>query len=156
MSAIARARGWFEQALTFIIALCLLALVAMDSTLVVLRYGFNSGVAWSGEVGVLLMMTLAWTGLPLLWLKGGHIAIDLFGKAIPRATRRALSLMLDIAFGALAIILAVFAFRAAEAYSFIDMAVLPLSGDVKFWPVVAGAVLSVIAVLLRCADRNLT
>jgi TRAP-type C4-dicarboxylate transport system permease small subunit len=154
MTTVAKARGWFERALTFIIAFCLLALVAIDATLVVLRYAFNSGVVWSGEVGVLLMMTLAWTGLPLLWLKGGHIAIDLFGHSISPDVRRGLGLVLDVTFGVLAVILIVFALRAANAYSFIDMAVLPVSAAVKFWPIVAGATLSVAAVVFRLADRD--
>lgn len=154
MTLVRLARRWFEIALTALVAFCLVALVAMDATLVVLRYVFNTGVAWSGEVGVLLLMTLAWIGLPLIWLKGGHIAIDLFGRAAPPRTRRLAGIALDVGFGVLAVILTIVATRAADAFSFIDMAVLPLSGDVKFWPIIAGGALAVVAVLFRLVDRT--
>jgi TRAP-type C4-dicarboxylate transport system permease small subunit len=146
-------RTLVEKSCEIAIGLALLLLVLLEASMVVLRYGFATGVPWAGEVAVLLMMTMAWCGLPLLWLKGGHIAVDMLG-ARGEAWRKRLPLVLDLGMLPATAVLMWATWRAIEAFSFMDMAVLPVAQSIKLWPIMIGAVLLALTLVIRLADHG--
>jgi TRAP-type C4-dicarboxylate transport system permease small subunit len=135
--------------LTQLLGATLATLIVLDSTLVVLRYQFGIGVAWGGDVGILMLMALAWLGLPLLWLRRGHIAMDVVSGAVPPRLKRLAAIALQFLFGAASIALAIVGLETLEAFSVIDMPSLPLSQSIKIAPIVTGAVLGVVAAAVR-------
>ena len=156
MTITARAGIILEAVLGHILAATLIGLVLMDATFVILRYAFGVGVSWGSDVGLLMLMVLAWLGLPLLWLKGGHIAIDVVSARSPAGLKRFAAMSLQLAFGVFAVAQAWVAVQSMEAFAFIDMPSLPISAAIKIAPILAGAGLSVIAVGLRLADMAMT
>jgi TRAP-type C4-dicarboxylate transport system permease small subunit len=138
-----------DRILSHLLGATLATLIVLDSTLVVLRYQFGIGVAWGGDVGILLLMALAWLGLPLLWLRGGHIAMDVVSGMVSSAFQRTAAIALQLAFGAASIALAIVGLETLEAFSFIDMPSLPMSQSIKIAPIATGAVLGVAAAALR-------
>lgn len=151
MTFASRAAAALEAALSHLLAATLVALVVMDAIFVLLRYVFGIGVAWGSDVGLLLLMLLAWLGLPLLWLKGSHIAIDLLSGRSSARVKQIATAALHVAFAVFAAALAFVAVQAMEAFSFIDMPSLPVSAAIKIAPILAGAGLSVVAAALRLA-----
>ena len=152
MTTASRAAAALDAALSHLLAATLVVLVLMDAVFVLLRYAAGIGVIWSSDVGLLLLMVLAWLGLPLLWLKGSHIAIDLVSGRSSAGAKRTAALSLHVAFATFALALAFVAIQAMEAFSFIDMPSLPVSAAIKFAPILAGAGLSVVAAGLRLAQ----
>ena len=138
-----------DRLLSHLLGATLVTLITLDSTLVVLRYQFGVGVAWGGDVGILLLMALAWLGLPLLWLRAGHLAMDVVSGAVSPVLKRAAAISLQLAFGAASIALAIVGLETLEAFSFIDMPSLPVSQSIKIAPIVTGAVLGVAAAAVR-------
>ena len=138
-----------DHVLSHLMGATLATLIMLDSTLVVLRYQLGIGVAWGGDVGILLLMALAWLGLPLLWLRRGHIAMDVVSGAVTPALKQAAAIALQLLFGAASVALAIVGVEAMEAFSYIDMPSLPMSQSIKIAPIVTGAVLGVAAAALR-------
>jgi TRAP-type C4-dicarboxylate transport system permease small subunit len=141
-----------EKVLTHVLAGLLFAMILLDVALVALRYLFGVGFPWSGEVGILLLMSLCWLGLPLLWLKQGHILLDLFSGLASSRLSVIAAVALQLVFLVSIVALTVFAWQTMEQFSFIDMASLPVAQSVKFMPMIAGAILSVLAALCRLAE----
>lgn len=116
--------------------LCLLALVGLDFWQVVQRYVLGQSWPWAGDVGVILLLTLAWIGAGHLWLSRGHIAVEF----LPLTSLW--SRVLRVAFDLIAVIggaiLIPMTWDTMVAYSFIDLPTLPVSGAVKYAPVAAG------------------
>jgi TRAP-type C4-dicarboxylate transport system permease small subunit len=147
-----RLRGVLETVFRALLGLLLLAMVALDGGQVLLRYVFSSGVVWGGDVSALLLLTLGWLGAPALWLNRSHIAVDLFpGSALGGRAARA---VLDIVMIAGGVWLFHASLGALEAYSFIDLPVLPLSASVKYLPITVGAALLALVALLNLLDRD--
>jgi TRAP-type C4-dicarboxylate transport system permease small subunit len=148
-----RLRVAIERVAEFGMGFALTALVVLEASLVVLRYGFATGVAWAGEVSVLLLMSIAWLGLPLLWLRGGHIAVDMLG-ARGVGWHRRLPILLDLVMVPICAVLIWATARAIEAFGFMDMAVLPVSQAIKLWPVMIGALGLALVLVVRIAERR--
>ena len=129
----------------------LVALIALEAAQVALRYGLSTGVPWGHDVGGLLLFSLAWLGLPLLWLQRGHLALA--APLPPRAARawdRALDVLAILAGGALLYHL----WQAAAAFRFIEMAALGVDASIRTWPLMAGTALWILAAALNLAERR--
>ena len=129
----------------------LVALIALEAAQVALRYGLSTGVPWGHDVGGLLLFSLAWLGLPLLWLQRGHLALAV--PLPPRAARawdRALDVLAILAGGALLYHL----WQAAAAFRFIEMAALGVDASIRTWPLMAGTALWILAAALNLAERR--
>src|SRR5260370_34359887 len=130
-----------DRVLSHLLGATLATLIVLDSTLVVLRYVFGIGVAWGGDVGILLLMALAWLGLPLLWLRRGHIAMDVVSGRVSPTLKWAAAIALELSFGVASIALAIVGFETMEAFSFIDMPLLPMCQSIKIITFVNAAAL---------------
>jgi TRAP-type C4-dicarboxylate transport system permease small subunit len=123
----------------------LVALIALEAAQVVLRYGFAGGLPWGRDVGGLLLFSLAWLGLPLLWLERSHLTLALW-RLSPGATR-AWDRGLDALALAAGLALLWYLLEAAAAFRFIDMAALGTDASIRTWPLIAGTALWVLAAL---------
>lgn len=150
MVLIDRVAGILSGVSAVFMGLCLIVLVGIDFAQVVLRYGFGLGWPWAGDVSIILLLSLAWIGAGHLWLKRGHIAVDLIAPA--SRAGRALWLLFDLLVLVGGAVLLTMTVKTIQAYSFIDLPALPLPGSVKYMPVAAGilfVVLSAGLVLIR-------
>ena len=134
-------------ALRITLAVTLVGLIALESGQVVMRYVFLTGMAWGRDVITLMMFVIAWLGAPLLWLRAGHIALDVvpdshFFRLFGHRTQ---NLIMAVAAPALAIV----GFEAMQSFSFIDLPSLGTSAAIKFYPILAGAVLLFAAAVIN-------
>lgn len=147
-----RLRAGLARISLWAMALCLLALVTLDFWQVIQRYLLGASWPWAGEVGIILLLSLAWIGAGHLWLVRGHIAVDLIAGGT-RAAR-----ILSVAFDAVVLggglILMPLIFDTMAAYSFIDLPTLPVSGAVKYAPLAAGTLFLCVAAALMLVTRR--
>jgi len=80
---------WFTRALEVCIALCLASMAVLVFGNVVLRYGFNSGIAVSEEISRLLFVWLTFLGTILASREHAHLGVDSLVSRLPHAARRA-------------------------------------------------------------------
>jgi TRAP-type C4-dicarboxylate transport system permease small subunit len=85
-------------------------LLAMMSILIVAqvlgRNLFDLGMPWADELSRFCGVALVFLGVPLLALRGSHVAVDMVPTMLPPAGRRACALIVEImvlAFGAISV-----------------------------------------------------
>ena len=61
---------------------------------VVFRYGFNNALPWPDEAARFCMLWMTGLMAPTAFRRGGFVAIDLFGRALPSRMAQMLSLLL--------------------------------------------------------------
>lgn len=71
------------------VALCA-ALTAVVAVGVFYRYVLNDALSWSEEVAKFTMVWLTFTGAPLALVAGGHVAIEMLPRLLPRRARHLL------------------------------------------------------------------
>ncbi len=80
---------WFTRSLEVCIVLCLTCMATMVFGNVVLRYGFNSGIAFSEEISRLLFVWLTFLGTILASREHAHLGVDSLVRRLPHAARQA-------------------------------------------------------------------
>ena len=116
--------------------LCLTTLVSLDFWQVIQRYALGQSWPWAGDVSVILLLTLAWIGAGYLWLVNGHIAVDFL--PLKDTQLNALKTVFDGVVLIGGVVLIPMTWDTMQAYSFIDLPTLPVSGSIKYVPVAVG------------------
>ena len=80
---------WVTRSLEVCIVLCLACMAVMVFGNVVLRYGFNSGIAFSEEISRLLFVWLTFLGTILASREHAHLGVDSLVKRLPHGARQA-------------------------------------------------------------------
>lgn len=80
---------WVTRSLEVCIALCLASMGVLVFGNVVLRYGFNSGIAFSEEISRLLFVWLTFLGAILASREHAHLGVDSLVRRLPHAARQA-------------------------------------------------------------------
>lgn len=80
---------WFTRSLEICIALCLASMAVLVFGNVVLRYGFNSGIAISEEISRLLFVWLTFLGTILASREHAHLGVDSLVRRLPHSARQA-------------------------------------------------------------------
>jgi TRAP-type C4-dicarboxylate transport system permease small subunit len=139
---------------TATVALCA-ALTAVVAVGVFWRYVLDDALSWSEEVAKFAMVWLTFTGAPLALVAGGHVAIEILPRLLPRRARHLLFALV------LAIVVAVLAMLAWRGATFAwngRSQVAAMLGDVSMaWVFAAIPIGSAImlAVALEQALRHL-
>jgi TRAP-type transport system small permease protein len=80
--------GYFRL-LKLVVVLCLAAMVVLVFGNVVLRYGFNSGIAMSEELSRWFFVYLTFLGAVVAMREHRHLGVDSFVKLLPAAGKKA-------------------------------------------------------------------
>lgn len=89
-----------QQAVSLLLVVMLLAMVALTFVDVVGRRLFNTPVFGANDITEHLMALITFSGLPLLTARRGHLSIDLFDHWLLRPRWRAWHKLVDILIGA--------------------------------------------------------
>lgn len=84
-----RLTHWVTRSLEVCIALCLATMGVLVFGNVVLRYGFNSGIAFSEEISRLLFVWLIFLGSILASREHAHLGVDSLVRRLPHGGRQA-------------------------------------------------------------------
>ncbi|WP_222429714.1 TRAP transporter small permease [Cobetia crustatorum] len=79
-----------EKALTLLMVLALVAMIALVFVNVVLRYGFNSGISISVELSRFLFVWVTFMGAVTALIRQEHLSVNTFADKLPAACRRVL------------------------------------------------------------------
>jgi TRAP-type C4-dicarboxylate transport system permease small subunit len=82
-----------ERLVEWLMALALAVMVVLIFGNVVLRYAFNSGIAWAEEVSRLMFVWLIFLGAILALRRHAHLGVELLQARLPRAVRRACAIV---------------------------------------------------------------
>ena len=139
------ARARFEAVLASAIGAMLAALVLIALAQIVLRYFFGNSLIWAEEASVVLLLLMTWVGGPYLWLQRGHIAVDIFTKALSPITQSRLRRGSDLAAIPVGLLIAVLAWQTAAANQGMELAGLNIDSAWKYAPVIVGGILLALA-----------
>jgi len=78
-----------ERLVEWLMALALAIMVALIFGNVVLRYVFNTGLAWAEELSRLMFVWLIFLGAILALRRHAHLGVELLQARLPRPARRA-------------------------------------------------------------------
>lgn len=99
--AIDTALDALDLAAKWAIVAAMVAMVAVVSTQVALRYVFNSSIGWADEVSRLAFVWSIFLAIPIGVRAQAHIGIDLLAKALPAGLRGLLARIVALASAAL-------------------------------------------------------
>lgn len=120
-----------------------IALIGLEVYQIFLRYFLSDGIVWGPDISTLLLFCIAWLGAPLLWLKKGHLAVDLF------PSRPSGQIVMNILMLVAAIALIVVTRWAMDAFAMIELPALGIPASVKYFPMIIGTSLLVVAAALN-------
>jgi TRAP-type transport system small permease protein len=89
MNRIKRILPGAERLVEWLMALALAVMVVLVFGNVVLRYVFNSGIAWAEEIARLMFVWLIFLGAILALRHHGHLGVELLQARLPAGVRRA-------------------------------------------------------------------
>jgi len=81
--------AWIRRLLEWALIALLAGMAAMVFVNVVLRYGFNSGIAWSEEMSRYFFVWLTFIGAVLTFAEHGHIGVETLVRRFGRSGRLA-------------------------------------------------------------------
>lgn len=102
----------FARIVEILLIVLLLAMMFLVAGQVVLRNVFSTGIAWADVASKHMVLWCAFLGAMLATRSRQHIAIDALTRLLPRRTRNALRIFLDVLASSIAFLLA----RAAIAF----------------------------------------
>ena len=82
-----------EQIVEWLMALALFVMVVLVFGNVVLRYAFDSGIAWAEEVARLMFVWLIFLGAILALRHHAHIGVEMLQARLPRKARLACAVL---------------------------------------------------------------
>jgi len=136
------------------LGLLLLALIGLEGAQVTLRYLFAEGVVWGRDVSTLLLLSLAWVGAPLLWLSHAHIAVDLLRRRLRPPGDIAFDRLVNALMAVAAAVFVLMTIEAIRSFSVIELPALGVSAAVKFYPVLVGSCLMLLAAVVNLATPS--
>lgn len=133
-----------------------IALMGVMATLVfanvVARYLFNYSLIWVEELTQYQMIWIAYLGAGLALREGRHVAVDLFGQALPPRLRRSLRVALGLVMVAFLAVLAYLGMRIAQFTWDQETPVLNIPAGVPYLGVPIGAAICALHLVLVFRD----
>ncbi|WP_051341445.1 TRAP transporter small permease [Azospirillum halopraeferens] len=154
-SALARALSGVVIACRTAAILFLVLMTGLVVAQVAGRNLFNQGMAWADELARFSGIALVFLAIPVLALRGQHVAVDLLARALPARGRRAIGIVNELLVFALCglTLYALHAFL-GRAGGFVTPA-LGMPNWLFYAPVVAGYLLTGLVTLARIVDPAL-
>jgi len=118
-----------------------------------LRYLFAAPLLWVEEVSVMALIWFAWLGAVLLWLRAGHIVVDLLPKMLAPPARARLGHAIDALAVTGGLALAWVNAETIAVYGSMEMGSLEMTASFKYLPISVGGIGLALAAVLNIARR---
>jgi len=129
--------GLVERVALGVAMLMMLAVMAIVSADVFMRYVFNSPFSWAYDlISLYLMAGIFFLALSQTYAAGGHVSVDILEQSFPAWLKRGCECLITaLAFGAFAVMADAGLNRAVEAYRSADV----VAGAIAWptWPAIA-------------------
>lgn len=134
-----------------IVSLLLVVLVVLATLQVVTRYFIAVQVIWVEEVSIYLVTWIAAVGIPWMWLRQGHIKMDVLNFVLPDRALRIMDYLINIVavIASVGIIrIGIITIRVNTGYV---LSVIKMDEGLRYYPVAtAGVLLLISSVLVLC------
>lgn len=147
----------FSAILMGIVSFLLVILVVLATVQVVTRYFVSVQVIWIEEVSIYLVTWIAALGIPGMWLRQGHIKMDVLNFVLPARALRVMDYFMNLIACAAAvgvIRVGITTIRVNKGYV---LSVIRMDEGVRYYPVLAAGILlliSCIIVLLAMIEED--
>lgn len=132
-----------------IVAIMFVIVVAVTLAQIVMRYAFNDPLIWSEELARFLIVWVTFIGAGVVCYDGRHLNVDVLFTRLPEKAKAAIRLLNQaLAIGFLAV-LGWTSITLVRIESTQELSALPLSLGAVRLAVTIGAVLAILAILLR-------
>lgn len=131
-----------------IAAFLLVVLVVLATLQVVTRYFISVQVIWVEEVSIYLVTWIAAVGIPWMWLKQGHIKMDVLNFVLPAKVLRIMDYFINL----VALVASVGIIRigmiAVKVNTGYVLSVIKMDEGLRYYPVVVAGVLLLVSSIL--------
>ena len=109
--AIPRLDDALEKLESSLLTLILIGMIGLAFTQVILRNLFNTGIEWGDALVRHLVLWVGFIGASLATKEGGHLAMDLVSRSLPKALRKPTAMFVDAASSLVCALLALAAYK---------------------------------------------
>lgn len=138
----------FDAVLMYAVAAMLMALVILATVQVFTRYFIAVQIIWIEEVSIYIVTWIAALGMPWIWLRQGHIRMDVLTLVLPPKVIRGM----DYAINAFTMVAAAAVIRVALRTIHVNtgyvMSVIKMDEGMRYWPVLTGGILLLISAFM--------
>ncbi|MBZ9560102.1 MULTISPECIES: TRAP transporter small permease [Modicisalibacter] len=145
--------NWLDRLVRVVVGALVAATAVAVCLNVFFRYVLNSGLVWADEVPGFLLVWIAFLGAYLAARDDGHIAFDMLVDAFPRALRRVVRALGDLAVTGFFVLLGVTSWQMIARVGGRSIETLPIDQGVFMGVLPLASILMVIAMLARLIDR---
>jgi len=118
-----------EKTESFLLTLILILMITIAFSQVVLRNFFHTGISWGNAFVQNMVLWVGFIGASLATKEGGHLAMDLVSRFLPKALRKPTAMFVDAASSLVCALLAIAAYKSVlivkEEPSFLIPGLLP-------------------------------
>ena len=105
MRILLRGLHWFNMFLVWVAKLCLLGMVCIVTTVVFMRYLLNTGIAWSEEIPLLLVIWFTMIAMAIGVKLKLHISMDVLPSGLSPTTEKVLQKISDLVIMGVAVVM---------------------------------------------------
>ncbi len=143
-----------ERLLRWAMVLIIASMTLLISINVVLRYGFNSSLTVTEELGRYLFVWLTFLGAISAFLRGRHVRVDTFLRRLPPALRRLALVLGDLGMLVCCVLVAIGCWRLTMLNTVNYLPVSGIPSSVLYFSGIPFSLVVGVALLLRIG-RNL-
>ncbi len=126
--------------LKYIIALLLVILVVLSTVQVITRYFVSVQIIWIEEVSIYIVAWIAAIGASWMWLKRGHIKMDVLGFILPEKVLHKMDYVINIVAAVASIGVIRAGYAAIKVNTGYILSVIGMDEGVKYYPVFVGGI----------------
>ena len=138
----------FGAVLMYAVAAMLMVLVVLATVQVITRYFIAVQIIWIEEVSIYNVTWIAALGMPWMWLRQGHIRMDVLNFVLPKKIIRGMDYMINAVTMVAAVGVIRVGLRTIHVNTGYVMSVIKMDEGMRYWPVLTGGVLLLISAFM--------
>ncbi len=131
--------------LMVLMAILLVVVVALAAVQVVTRYFIAVQIIWIEEVSIYFVTWMAAFGVPWMWLRRGHIKMDVLSFVLPEKILHILDYLSNLVGVAASVAVIRIGIRAIQVNSGYVLSVIKMDEGLRYYPVLCGGILFLFA-----------
>lgn len=153
LTALKRFKKLFTDVLVSICAVLCLAILVINVVNVVVRYLTSASFTYTEDVTVISMLWIMGLGISVGWINREHLLINLIDQMLNEKGMEILLLVQDIAGVAVGVAMIWLGRLSQAANTGFVQSVIGFDESFRYWPVLAGGVLLIVAALECIVER---
>lgn len=150
---IERVEGKIAKILMYFIAIGLFSLTALAILQVITRYFVDVTIIWIEEISIYILSWMAAAGVPWMWLKEGHIRMDVLNIYLPKQVLYVMDLFINLMGIVMGIALARTGWITIGVNKGYTLSIVGIDEGFRYYPLVFCGVLFSICAVIKLAEQ---